>query len=68
MTVLGNNEHIIKKNVDYYGCLKGSFVVFFTASKWEGKVPLWYLDDEDAGDNETSSGIPQQLQTHRVEQ
>lgn len=50
------------------GVLRVRLLFFSPASKWEGKVALWYLDDEDAGDNETSSGIPQQLQTHRVEQ
>lgn len=45
MTVLGNNEHIIKKkNVDYYGCLKDPFVVFQPLQSGKGvekkKVPL----------------------------
>lgn len=50
MTVLGNNEHIIKKkNVDYYGCLKDPFVVFQPLQSGKGvgkKSAARYLDDK----------------------
>lgn len=66
MTVLGNNEHIIKKkNVDYYGCLKDPFVVFQPLQSGKGvekkKVPLgtWMTRKN----NQKKNGIPQELGT-----
>lgn len=43
MSVLGNNEQIIK-NLDYYGCLKDAFVVFKV-----GRKSGYYLDDQKLG-------------------